>query len=324
MATKQNIRTEYTDEDRNLDFDPSLTNPVSVGRQDIWITQELKLAAIALKKTLSINRDEQMTEARIEDVDLKFDTHKKRAEFFDALGKLATLVNPNFPRTYPLHKPCAPESSTTADGVWLNFWYKYFLPDVFATVIEDVAATEQQIIPAPSEVVACAQSYLAAYDLGFIRMALTVDENVDQGAVDSLTESLRETQSGLTKFLRLLVQCLAGPETTRVVIHNEDQIEVNGVTKEFTGAALKALLTLILLRDQAEFKLQDFAKLFHGEDAGDAKTDFDNAMKALKKMLPSISSSTPSKNLRAINGLKFLVLADKALIFKRLKRLNGI
>jgi hypothetical protein len=35
----------------------------------------------------------------IRDVSLKFATETKRAEFYEALVKLARLVNPNFPST---------------------------------------------------------------------------------------------------------------------------------------------------------------------------------------------------------------------------------
>jgi len=86
----------------------------------------------------------------------------------------------------------------------------------------------------------------------------------------------------------------------------------------FTGAALRALLVLALLRDQTEFDLKEFARLYHGGRLDDAKTDFDNAMKALRKELPQTSAITPAQNHRSVTGVKFLVRVENSVITQRL------
>lgn len=320
MARNEKIRKEFSAEDRFMepDFSPNKKN-VLERQAEIWMTPELKEAARALQQAWEISHDEQMGALHIQDVNLKFASFEVRATFLKSLENLAKIMNPNFPRTFPLPKPIASQSSNL-DEVWLNFWYKYFLPDAFDTVMQDVAGTERSTIPAPSDIPALAKACLAAYGSGFIRMDLVVYEGVDRSVVDSLTESLRLAQTRLIKFLQQLKSCLADPKVHRVVILGADRFEVDGVPKEFTGAALRALLALALLRTRSEFRLEDFARFYHGGDTSDARTDFDNAMKALKKELPNIAAQTPSQNHRSILGIKFLVdIRDDAMV----KRLAG-
>ena len=318
MAAKKITRKEIGPDDRKLEPDFSPNKQAEAVKADIWLTQELKEAAKALQKSWSVSHEEQMAALNIRDVNLKFSDQAKRAAFYEALEKLAKLVNPNFPSTYPLTRPDPSQPANPIDGVWLNFWYKYFLTDAFDTAMQDTAATELHIIPTRAEILKQSKAYLAAYGSGFVRMDLVADENVDRSAVDSLTESLREAQSRLMKFLQLLVKCLADPEVHHVVISEDGQFKVNGVKKEFTGAALRALLALSLLRAKDDFKLEDFARLYHGGDASDARTDFDNAMKALKKMLPKITVHTPSQNHRSVLGIKVLVCGNDNEIVRRL------
>jgi hypothetical protein len=111
---------------------------------------------------------------------------------------------------------------------------------------------------------------------------------------------------------------MSEPGVHRVIILGEDQFEVDGTLQEFTGAALRALLALALLRDKADFKLEDFAKLYHGGGVDIARTDFDNAMKALKKELPHTKAHIPSQNHRNTTGIKFQVRVGDAVIGRRL------
>lgn len=323
MTNKKIIRNELGDEDRNLEPHLFLDKWVEPIRQpDIWMTPELKEAAQALQKAWEISHNEQMTALAIRDVNLKFAGETKRAEFYEALVNLAKLVNPNFPSTYPLTKPSAATASVVLDGFWWNFWYKYFLPDAFDSVMQDTAGTELSTIPTQPEILVQAKAYLKAYAPGFIRMDLEVNEDVDRSAVNSLTNSLREAQSCLMKFLRQLMQSLSDPAVHRVIILGEDQFEVDGAKKEFTGAALRALLVLAKLRDKADFKLEDFARLYHGGSVSDARTDFDNAMKALKRELPNTTSQTPSQNHRSVAGIRFQVRVSDEAIAKRLVNLH--
>ena len=285
MASKKNIRAKAIAENRTLLPAAFRDNRVEAVKPDIWITPELKAAARAVQNAWSASHGEQMVDLNIQEVGLKFPDQAKRMAFYEALAKLAELVDPNFPRSCPLPKPDVPQSPNPIEVVWLNFHYKYFLPATFDTVTEDVAATNLSTIPFQLEILNQAKAYLAAYGPGFVRMKLGVDENVDQSAVDSLTNSLSEAQRRLMNFLQQLVHCMADPEMHRVVILADGRFEVDGVEKKFTGAALRALLALALLRMKANFRLEEFAPLYHGGDTSDARTDFDNAMTALKKEL---------------------------------------
>jgi len=291
---------------------------------DIWVTEPLKQAAKALQKSWNLSHDEQMTALNIRDVELKFIGGEQRTAFLGALEKSAKLINVNFPSTYPLPKPNATGSQNTdaADGVWMHFCWKYFLPDVFDVVMQDVAATELNTIPASADILKQAQTYLNAFTVPFIRMELAADEGMDVSAVESLAKSLREAQSRLVKFLKLLVESMPEPGVHRVIIREENQFEVDGEQTVFRGAALRALLSLALLRDKKEFKVQQFAEFYHGGNTDIARTDFDNAMKALRKKLPGISSSKAlSENYRKVSGIKFLVLVDNAAINEQLRGL---
>ena len=283
------------------------------------MTPELRKAAQALQKAWEISHDEQMGVLAIRDVTLKFGGQREQSGFYNALVNLAKLVNPNFPGTYPIAKPTT--SSTGLDGFWLNFWYKYLLPDVFGAVMLDTAGTELNTIPTQPNIIVQAQAYLKTYGPGFIRMDLVVNDGVDRGVVDSLTGSLREAQIQLLNFLRQLVQCVSDPEVHRVIILGQDEFEVDGESREFTGAALRALLALARLRDQADFKLDDFAELYSGSTS-DSRTDFDNAMKALKRELPNLSGHTPLQNHRAMKGIRFQVRVSDQEIERRLGNLR--
>jgi len=301
------------------------SSEIAIAKQvEVWITEPLKQAAKALQKSWNLSHDDQMAALNIRDVELKFTGAEQRGAFLEALEKSAKLINVNFPSTYPLPKPNATGSQNTdaADGIWMHFWWKYFLPDAFDVVMQDVAATELNTIPASADILKQAQAYLNAFTVPFVRMELAADEGMYVSVVGLLTESLREAQNRLVKFLKLLVESMPEPGVHRVIIRGENQIEVDGKPTEFKGAALRALLSLALLRDQSEFKVQMFAKNYHGGDVVEARHDFDNALDALKKKLPGISpSKASSENYRKVSGLKFLVLVDDAAISKQLRGL---
>jgi len=286
----------------------------------ILMTPQLKQAAKALQKTWGQHQEEQLVELGIENVHLKFTDDKQREKFLIELKKLAPLINVNFPKIHPLTQPAKPELPVphATDGVWANFWRNYFLPGVFDELVNDLAGTELKTISTPAEILKTAQAYLAAFSDSFVRVELGAEEGIDVSVNDSLTDSMREAHIRLAKFLGQLVKSLPEPGVHRVIIQEENKIEVDGKQSAIRGAALRALLVLALLRDKAEFTLEEFAKLYHGGGVDDAKTDFDNAMKALVKELPQILSQTPSKNHRTITGIKFLVNEDNAAIIKRL------
>ena len=52
-------------------------------------------------------------------------------------------------------------------------------------------------------------------------MDLIANEGADRSVVDSLTESLREAQNHLLKFLERLVLCLSDPKVHRVIIYGD-------------------------------------------------------------------------------------------------------
>lgn len=119
-------------------------------------------------------------------------------------------------------------------------------------------------------------------------------------------------------FLGQLIQCLPDPAVHRVEILATDRIEVDGVQTEITRAALHALMALVLLRDEPDFSLENFARLYRGRDTGDAKTDFDNAMRALKRELPKTTPRVSSNKRRRISEIKILSHVGNAVITRRL------
>jgi len=317
MASRKNIRKKPVKGRILKSVLPLAKKAEAVTGADIWVTAKLKEAAKALQNSWEISHAEMMTDLGIRDVSLKFAGEVNRAAFYEDLVRLAGLVNPNFPSTYPLPKLTS-KSQKPMDEVWLNFWFKYFLPDTFDAVMQDVAGTDQNTIPAQPEIFVQAKAYLTTYGPGFIRMSLVANEGAERGAVESLTNSLREAQTRLMNFLEGVVYCMSDPEIHRVIIKEDGRFEVDGVNREFTGAAMRAVLALAHLRKEAVFKLDDFARLYHGGKVIDARTDFDNAMKALKKELPKTAAQPPSHNHRSVIGIKFLVFASDDSISKRL------
>ena len=324
MARKALDLLENRQLDPLTDKDETATQQVEEGAYNqIWITEPLKQAAKALQKSWGISQEEQMTGLGIDEVKLKFTDAEQRGAFLKGLGKLAKLINPNFPHTHPLTMPTKSKlpDPYVADGVWTVFWRKYFLPDVFSEVMNDVGGTQLYTLTSNRDTANQARAYLAAFSFPFIRMELATDEDMDEGVVEALTDSMREAQRLLVDFLNLLVAAMPAKDMHRVIIHGENQIEVNGKPTVFKGAALRALLALALLRDQTDFKVQTFAKHYHGGDVVEARHDFDNAMKPLKKMLPKLTWKA-SENNRTLSGVSFLVRESNATLTKRLKSLH--
>ncbi len=299
---------------------PEVVKPKKVEPVQVLISAQLKQAADLLQKAWGQHQEEQMVELDIENVLLKFTNDELRETFLDSLKKLAPLINRNFPSTHPLTKPAEHELENPhkAKGVWTGFWRKYFLPSVFDELMQDIVGTNLDSIFTQPGTLKIAQAYLDAYAMGFVRMELDVEEGADHSAVETLTNSLREGQVLFVKFLKLLVKSLPASDVHRVIIQKENKIEVDGKQSAIKGAALRALLALALLRNEAEFTVEEFAKLYHGGSVDDAKTDFDNAIKALTKELPQISSQTPSKGHRTITGITFVMNENDAVISKRL------
>lgn len=102
---------------------------------------------------------------------------------------------------------------------------------MFDGVMQDVAGTELDTIPAKLEILRQAKACLAAYEIAFVRMDVVVEEGADRSVVDSLTGSLREAHSRLRKFLQLLVKSLPERGVSRVVILDQDRFEVDGMEK---------------------------------------------------------------------------------------------
>ena len=154
----------------------------------------------------------------------------------------------------------------------------------------------------------------------FLRLDLRAGEGADADMVEKMERHLVDSQRKLIVFLRLLLESLPNEGEHRIIIQGPNQFVVDGQPRAFDGAALRALLALVLLREKREFKVQEFATLYHGGNADIARTDFDNGFKALKKDLPHISR-TASESIRSVSGVKFHVNASDAAIKERLKSL---
>jgi hypothetical protein len=259
----------------------------------------------------------------IENIRIKFSDDERRKLFLNALKKLAPLINLNFPNTYPIVGISNTETPDQLDAgdCWTGFWRGYFLPDIFDELVNDLIGTELKTLQTKTETISNASAYLAAFTVLFIRVDLDADEGMDQGTIESLTEALRNTQIQLVKFLRLLVAAMPAKDVHRVAILDENQIEVDGKISGIKSAALRALLSLALLRGNSEFNVEQFAKFYHGGDPVEARHDFDNAMKALKKHLPKLDW-TSAEGIRTVRNLIMRVEVNNAEIEKRLKILR--
>jgi hypothetical protein len=196
-----------------------------------------------------------------------------------------------------------------------------FRPEVFSELIDDLVKTDLDTLPMPAGIQALAEHYLKAFSVPFIRFDLCAGENAGHEIIATLEQTLADSQKRLVTFLKRLLESLPKDGEHRVIIRAAGEFEVDGERKDFTGAALRALLTLVLLREKSEFHVDEFAKNYNGKKPVEARHDFDNGLNALLKELPKISR-TASESNRSVGGIKFRVLVPDAAITERLRNLH--
>ena len=288
-------------------------HPVAARTSEVWVTPELQLAAREFQISWDSPRWEALAECELNTVAIKFKNSEDKKRF---LGLLEDYV-----AAYKSHLSTGtilPEGGATDDAV-VQMRIEFFLPEVFSEVVQDLVKTRLAAIPLKDEVHELAVLYLKAFVVPFVRADLVPDGEADISQVESLERALAGSQTKLMGFLQLLVLALPGKESHRVVLHAIDRFEIDGEEKVVKGAARRALLALVLMRSKSTFDVADFVRHYNGEkNPADPRHDFDNAFKALRKVLPHIASQA-TEGKRTINNLQIRAEVSDQKIQEHLK-----
>ena len=248
-------------------------------------------------------------------MELKFKDAATKKNFFAALKPFADTYKPHLSSGVVL-----PDEGE-ANGVSLAVRLEFFRPDIFSEIVQDVAKTDLNSVTINPPVHELAKLYFAAFTIPFVRMDLRVGEEMDAGDIESLRKTLAASQKSLVLFLKLLSKALPLENGHRVVVHAVNKIEVNGEVREIKGAAKRALLALVLLRDKPVFSTREFVQHYNGEkEPADPRHDFDNAMKALRGVI-DIDCKTIGEGNRTIKNLQVRTMIDDAEVKNHLKLL---
>ena len=247
---------------------------------EVWVTPELQQAAQNFDKSWGSSHHEALIDQKIQFVELKFKDAATKKKFFAALKPFADCYKLHFSSGVVL--PDEGEAKGVIQAVRLEF----FRPDIFSEIVQDVAKTDLDSVAIKPTDHELAKLYSAAFTIPFVRMDLQVGEEVDAGDIESLRKTLAASQKSLVLFLELLLKAWPLESGHRVVVHAVNKIEVNGELREIKGAAKRALLALVLLRDKPVFSTKEFVQHYNGEtNPAEPRHDFDNAMKALRGVI---------------------------------------
>jgi hypothetical protein len=283
-------------------------------QSQIWVTKELKATARDFFNSWHQTQTEKLAELNIDSVRIKFKDAETVEGFARLLNLFAAFYNGHLSSGVPL-----PASVVGSQNLVMRL--ELFRPEVFSELIDDLVKTDLDTLPMPAGIQALAEHYLKAFSVPFIRFDLCAGENAGHEIIATLEQTLADSQKRLVTFLKRLLESLPKDGEHRVIIRAAGEFEVDGERKDFTGAALRALLTLVLLREKSEFHVDEFAKNYNGKKPVEARHDFDNGLNALLKELPKISR-TASESNRSVGGIKFRVLVPDAAITERLRNLH--
>ena len=282
---------------------------------EVWVTSELQQAAQQFQNSWDRSQAAMLDESELHFGELKFKDVATKKNFFAALKPFADTYKPHLSSNVVL-----PDEGE-ANGVMLAMRIEFFLPDFFSEIVQDVAKTDLTTVSIKPATHELAKLYFAAFTIPFVRFDLQIDEGSDQGIVGKLEQSLSYAQKRLVDFLKLLLASLPLENGHRVVVHEVNKIEVNGELMEIKGAAKRALLTLVLLRDKPVFSTREFVQHYNGEpNPAEPRHDFDNAIKALRGVL-DIAYEKVGEGNRAIKNLQVRTMIDDAEVKNHLKLL---
>jgi hypothetical protein len=277
-------------------------------RWEVWVTPELQAAAKQFDASWDRSHAEALAELDLQYVALKFNDTSTKQRFLAALKSFADLYQQHLSTAVP-----QPDGGDQ-NGVGVVVRVEFFRPDVFSEMVLDLAKTDLHAVLTTQEIAELAERYYSAFSIPFVRLDLRAAEEIDRGVVDQLERALAESHKLLVSFLKLLLSALPSEQGHRVVVLDVNRIELDGEACEIKGAAKRALLSLALLRNKPLFNTKEFVRYYNGEaNPIDARHDFDNAMGALKMLLPRVSWTSDRGN-RTVNHLQIRVeVADDTL-----------
>jgi len=305
--------------DRKIEPDLFLDKVAEVAKQAeaenlIWITKELKAAAQDFFNSWHLTHNDQLADLHIDSLRIKFKDVATKDAFIRLLNVFVDRIKGHLSSGIPL-----PTGEAGSPVVVLR--PEFFRPDVFSELLNDLLKTGAATIPLPADIRELAEQYLEVFSVPFIRFDLCAGENADHEMVTKLEHTLADSQKKLITFLKRLMDSLPNDSEHLVIIRAIDKFEVDGEQKQIEGAALRALLALVALREKGDFSVDHFAKLYNGKKPVEARHDFDNGFNALKKELPKISRKASETN-RTVSGIKFRVLINDAAITEKLHKLH--
>lgn len=279
-------------------------------RQSVQITADLKRSATVAFEKIGTPHPDDLEEAQIETVSLKYDRLESAQKVAQAVARLAEHLKP---RQCQLQKPKVVAEADLGHGR-VGLPLELVVPGCFDDLIADIVMTSLTVLEVYVCVVEAAHLFRSAFQARKLICIDLVPEGY-HGKTPECRRCEREVPAvfeALLGFAEALSAAAAAPPCHRVTIEGTElgnlKVRQDGESVEFAkhNAALRALLALALLQDKSAFSTEDFVRLYLGasKQSDDPGKTFNNAMRELRRFFRHIDYQVNSGK-RSVSGLSF-------------------
>ena len=286
-------------------------------RQSVQINAELKRSATVAFEKIGTPHLDDLEEAHIETVSLKYDRLESAQRVAQAVARLAEHLEP---RQCQLQKPKVVAEADRGHGR-VGLPLELVVPGCFDDLIVDIATTSLELLEVYVCVVEAAHLFCSAFQA---RKLICIDlvPNGDHGKTPECRRCEREVPAvfeAILGFAEALSAAAAAPPCHRVTIEGTElgnlKVRQDGESVNFGkhNAALRALLALALLREQPAFSTEEFARLYLGasKPSGDPGKTLNNAMNELGSFFAQVGYQV-NRGKRSVTGLSFQRVPEAA------------
>ncbi len=274
----------------------------------IRITEQLRTQADAAWKAIYSLDPDDLAAADIQSVRIKYDDYAiaKRVG-----SKVEEILNTLKPTYWRLEKERVVVEQDGRFGYVVMHW-DLAVPPYFNDLMADLVKSQMDLLEIEASIATLANLYDGALQVG-----KAIWLGIDPKGVSGQTEAckvceanLLQTTQPLSAFLNILVSSRITEPHHLITIEGSDYSELIVKDREMTlefgkeRAALRALISIALLRGQQWFTLEQFDELYYRDGSKDLGKTFNNAMEYLRGFLPQLGYDKNNAQ-RRIKGLYF-------------------
>jgi hypothetical protein len=160
-----------------------------------------------------------------------------------------------------------------------------------------------------------------------LKMKRKPHEIYDRFHVGQFMELIQDAHEKMLEFIAAILEARNKAAVTEFIIYgdsNDVKITTAGRTVELTPARKRALICLALLAEKEMFSVDEFSELYVKKGPkGEARKEFDQAMRALREQVPGIFFDENHSGGRRFRGFTLNVLAKPEDLLANLVRLRG-